>query len=332
MKKVCNSIKAAWDDEYMEELESAPKSNPLSIIFPFRENLENFSSENYHKFSTSKLITKEDIADTMLMLKEAHGGLQPTSPSAKKCLLFCSLLGVNSVIFCMLLMTGMHKEKVSPHQEEKTVLDVSILAVVICVLLAIGLSILVQVVMGRKFLLSDTLAIKKRNFELEKVLNYQNGKLFNRLGYSWELSPLGSYIKLNLNLHRVHSSTAQNLKNFSGNTDLEDLSVIREESTSRQQPTTEKTYLPGGENEETTTIRTNRITGDLNEVIAEDEEESKDTESTKLGEEETQEDLKARLRLNIGEVKKGAQTDIEGGDDNWDDFGDVLMSTNRKFI
>ena len=163
--------------------------------------------------------------------------------------------------------------------------------------------------------MKDTKSIKKRNFELEKALNYQNSKLFHRLGYSWELSPLGSYLKLNLSLRRVHTSTVKNIKNLKGNKDLEDLSVIREESTNRM-ATTEKAYEHI--DEETTTIRTNRITAhDVKDIIHEEMDESladsKYTESTKFEEEtlETQDeeeksnnDLKTRLKLNLGDVKQ----------------------------
>jgi hypothetical protein len=102
------------------------------------------------------------------------------------------------------------------------------------IILSVGLTIFIHILLGRKFLLRDNKAIKNRNFELEKALNYQNQKLFNRLGYSWELSEMGSYLKLNLSLRRVHTSTVKNLKHSSSNKDLEDLSVIREESTTRQ--------------------------------------------------------------------------------------------------
>jgi hypothetical protein len=41
--------------------------------------------------------------------------------------------------------------------------------------------------------------------------------------------------------------------------------------------------------------------------------------------------LKARLTLNLDDAKKPKK--LENGDDeNWDDFGDVLMSTDRKFL
>ena len=231
--KILNSVKAAWSDEYTEELNNLPKSSPLCIIFPFRQNRGNFSSENYHKFSTSKLVTKDDIAETMIMLKEAHGGLEPTSPGFKKCLLACSVIGANTIIFGFLLLAGLHQIKL-PGGKMKTVFEVQLVPLILGIILSVGLTIFIHILLGRKFLLRDNKAIKNRNFELEKALNYQNQKLFNRLGYSWELSEMGSYLKLNLSLRRVHTSTVKNLKHSSSNKDLEDLSVIREESTTRQ--------------------------------------------------------------------------------------------------
>lgn len=177
-------------------------------------------------------MTKDDISQTMLMAKEAHGGLEPTSPGIKKCILMSAIIGINSVIFGFLVLAGLHKNKL-PGGKVKTVLQLSIVALVICFFLSIGLTIFIQIYIGRKFMLKDDQAIKMRNFELEKALNYQNSKLFHRLGYSWELSEFGSYLKLNLSLRRVHSSTAKTLKSHKGNADLEDLSVIREESTNR---------------------------------------------------------------------------------------------------
>lgn len=187
-------------------------------------------------------------------------------------------------------------------------------------------------------MLKDDQAIKMRNFELEKALNYQNSKLFHRLGYSWELSEFGSYLKLNLSLRRVHSSTAKTLKGHKGNADLEDLSVIREESTNRQQ-TTDKGYA--NMDDETSTIRTNRITA-ADMVIYEEDEKSMDdshldSQSTKFEEEPEEEkdqqpqDLKTQLKLNLGDVKTKPSAG-NGDEENWDDFGDVLMSTDRKFL
>ena len=117
MKKICQSLSAAWSDSYVEEQKKIPKSSPLSIIFPFRSNRGNFSSENFHKFSTSKLVTTDDITQTLMMLKEAHGGLEPTSPAVKKCMMICSLFGINVIIFGGLFLIGLKKKIIENYIE-----------------------------------------------------------------------------------------------------------------------------------------------------------------------------------------------------------------------
>jgi hypothetical protein len=62
---------------------------------------------------------------------------------------------------------------------------------------------------------------------------------------------------------------------------IDNLSVIREESTARMQPTTDKGYADI--DEETTTIRTNRVTArDEQGIIYEEEGDSKYEDSSHL--------------------------------------------------
>lgn len=290
---IIENLRTAWNDDFTQELRTRPTSAPLKVIFPFDFKLKTYSGEEYKLVSTSKLITNDDIDAVLKLVKEGHSHLNPVKISKKRCILISAIAGINASAMLLTIAINLATGSFPP-----------IALLILIFLAAMVLSFGIQVFLGKRWLKQDRKRTDDMTYNIEKAIDYHNRKLFNRLGYHWQLSEHGAYLSLNVTLHRMHGANSKGKLLMGDPLDGQDLSVIREESTIRVSGDT--TAL----NSEVRNVGT--TTGRMTGVIEDVEEES--------GEEDSEEEKRP-------EEKDGD----DGGRGNWDDFGDVLMSTDRKF-
>lgn len=295
LKKVFEALKSSWNDEFNEELKKRPKSSPLKIIFPFDHHLKNYSCSDFKALSTSKLISNQDVDEVLKLVNEGQKHLLPMSITLKRCILISIIIGINFSILSFLFLLYSFKGNLPP-----------IPLLIIIFMIGVILSFLSQILLGNFWKTSNRRKNEDMIYNVEQALVFHNNKLFNKLGYDWKLSENGAYISLNLSLHRVHGANSNGKLLMDGPIGHEDLSVIREESTIRTEGTNLNTEV---RNVGETTIR-------MTEVIDEEEIKSEDEEK------------KEKNGNFIEEKEKVVEVSVKG---NWDDFGDVLMSTDRKF-
>lgn len=304
--KLIESLKAAWNDNFNQELESIPQSSPLKIVFPFDFKLKTYSSKNFKDFSTSKLISNDDVDTVLKLVKEGHSHLNPMNIKLKRCVLISEIITINILTLVLILLFSFFKNSYP-----------SILLLIIIFVFALFLTFTIQIIMGNYWKKLDRKRTDDMVYNVEKALDFHNRKMFNRLGYAWQLSEHGAFISLSLTLHRLHGANSAGKLLMGPIAGEEDLSVIREESTLRSSNTTAL-------NSEVRKVgvTTGRMTGAIKEV--DDIEEQDDEEEEKEVEDDV--GFKAEEKKLDGDINGD-----DGGRGNWDDFGDVLMSTDRKF-
>lgn len=299
--KILESLRTAWNDDFTQELLTRPTSAPLKVIFPYDYRLKTYSGEEYKLISASKLITNQDVEDVLKLVKEGHSHLNPMKMSKKRCILISSILGINVSALALVIAINIITGGFPP-----------LFILILIFVLGMILSFAIQIFLGKHWLKLDLKRTDDMIYNIEKALDFHNRKLFNRLGYDWQLSEHGAYLSLNVTLHRMHGANSKGKLLMNNPLDGQDLSVIREESTMRVSGDT--TAL----NSEVRNVGT--TTGRMTGVI---EEEEGDIE------EESEEEEEKENTVDV-EIKEERRSD-DGGRGNWDDFGDVLMSTDRKF-
>ena len=301
-------LKAAWFTGFSQELARRPRSSPLEIIFYYSPRLGSFSTAEYKDFSTSKLVTEQDITGVMMTLREATEGMDPATQCSKRCLSTSTIILVNLIGLLVVILKKVMTGELMP-----------IANILIILSLCFVFSILLQAALGRYFSNKESEMMLRWKDNIQRALDYHNKRLFSRLGYTWEMSEKGSYVILTVSLSRVQGNLGRSEAKGADGQEIE-LSVINEESTYRGSVGATTTLRTGRNVGSVVTTNTSRQTKDRIEELGSEEEE---------GEEEKQSDKKATSGVNGGLDESGAEGDTARS--KWDDFGDVLMSTERKF-